>query len=40
MLAFEAGCEGYCEREADEVELQGGRVYLPLGARRDEPLRR
>ena len=22
----------YCEREVDEVELQGGRVYLHLGA--------
>jgi hypothetical protein len=37
VLAFEAGCEEYCEREVDEVELQGGRVYLHLGARRDEP---
>jgi hypothetical protein len=24
----------------DEVEWQGGRVYLHLGARRDDPLRR
>jgi hypothetical protein len=24
----------------DELELQGGRVYLHLGARRDEPPRR
>ena len=40
LLAFEAGCEEYCEREVDEVELQGGRVYLHLGARRDEPRRR
>ena len=32
VLAFEAGCEDYCEREVDEVELQGGRVYLHLGA--------
>ena len=40
VLAFEAGwCEEYCEREIDEVELQGGRVYLHLGARRDEPPR-
>jgi hypothetical protein len=37
ILAFEAGCEDYCEREVDELELQGGRVYLHLGARRDEP---
>jgi hypothetical protein len=39
VLAFEAGCEDYCEREVDELELQGGRVYLHLGARRDEPRR-
>jgi hypothetical protein len=39
VLAFEAGCEEYCEREVDEVEWQGG-VYLHLGARRDEPPRR
>jgi hypothetical protein len=26
--------EDYCEREVDEVERQGGRVYLHLGARR------
>jgi hypothetical protein len=25
LLAFEAGCEDYCEREVDEVEWQGGR---------------
>jgi hypothetical protein len=37
VLAFEAGCEEYCEREVDEVECQGGRVYLHLGARRDDP---
>jgi hypothetical protein len=36
VLAFEAGCEEYCEREIDEVEVQGGRVYLHLGARRDD----
>jgi hypothetical protein len=40
LLAFEAGCEDYCEREVDEVEWQGGRVYLHLGARRDDPSRR
>jgi hypothetical protein len=40
VLAFEAGCEDYCEREVDELELQGGRVYLHLEARRDEPPRR
>jgi hypothetical protein len=39
VLAFEAGCEEYCEREVDELELQGSRVYLHLGARRDEPRR-
>jgi hypothetical protein len=37
VLAFEAGCEEYCEREVDELQFQGGRVYLHLGARRDEP---
>jgi hypothetical protein len=45
LLAFEAGCQDYCEREVDELEvdeleLQGGRVYLHLGARREEPPRR
>ena len=40
LLAFEAGCEDYCERDVDEVEWQGGRVYLHLGARRDDPPRR
>ncbi len=39
LLAFEAGCEDYCEREVDEVEWQGGRVYLHLGVRRDDPPR-
>jgi hypothetical protein len=40
LLAFEAGCEDYCEREVDEeVEWQAGRVYLHLGARRDDPPR-
>jgi hypothetical protein len=28
LLAFEPGCQDYCEREVDELELQGGRVYL------------
>jgi hypothetical protein len=32
--------EDYCEREVDELELQGGRVYLHLGVRRDDPPRR
>jgi hypothetical protein len=36
VLAFEAGCEEYCEREVDEVERQGGRVCLHLGVRRDD----
>ena len=40
LLAFEAGCEDYCEREVDEVEWQGDRVYLHLGVRRDDPPRR
>jgi hypothetical protein len=29
--------EDYCEREVDDLELQGGRVYLHFGARRDDP---
>jgi hypothetical protein len=33
LPAMEPGCEEYCEREIDEVEWQGGRVYLHLGAR-------
>jgi hypothetical protein len=40
LLAFEAGCEEYCEREVDEVEWQAGRMYLHLGARRNDPPRR
>jgi len=40
VLAFEAGCEEYCEREIDEVEVQGGRVNLHLGIRRDDAERR
>jgi hypothetical protein len=36
VLAFEPGCQEYCEREVDDVEWQGGRIYLQLGARRDE----
>ena len=40
LLAFEAGCEGYRERDVDEIEWQGGRVYLQLGVRRDDPPRR
>jgi hypothetical protein len=39
VLALEASCEEYCEREVDEAEWQGGRVYLHLGARRDQPRR-
>jgi hypothetical protein len=27
-----AGSEEYCEREVDELELQGGRIYLHLEA--------
>jgi hypothetical protein len=40
LLAFEPGCEEYCEREVDEVEWLGGRVYLHLGVRRDNPAHR
>jgi hypothetical protein len=36
VLAFEAGREDYCERDVDEVEWQGRRAYLHLGARRDD----
>jgi hypothetical protein len=39
LLAFDAGCEDYCEREVDKVEWQGGRVYMHLGARQDNPRR-
>ena len=35
ILACEAGCQDFCEREVDELELQG-RVYLHLEARRDD----
>jgi hypothetical protein len=35
-VAFQAGREHDCEREADEVEWRGGRVYLHLGGRRDD----
>jgi hypothetical protein len=38
LLAFEASCEDYCERDVDEVEWQGGRVDLHLGARRGDSL--
>jgi hypothetical protein len=34
---MEPGCEQSCERELDEVEWQGGRVYIHLGAWRDVP---
>jgi hypothetical protein len=37
LLAMEPGCDQYCEREVDEVEVQGGRVYLHLGAWQDGP---
>ena len=40
LLAIEAGYKDYCEREVDELELQGGQVYLHLGVRRDERPRR
>ena len=40
LLSFEAGCEDYCEREVDEVEWHGDRVYLHLGVRRDDAPRR
>jgi hypothetical protein len=28
-------CEAYCEREVDDIEWMGHRVYLHLGLRRD-----
>jgi hypothetical protein len=37
LLAFEPGCDEYCEREVDEVQWQGGRVHLHLGIRLDDP---
>jgi hypothetical protein len=39
LLAFEAACEDYRKREIDEVEWQGGQVYLHLGARHNDPPR-
>jgi hypothetical protein len=36
LLAFEPGCEEYCEREIDDVEATARRVYLHLGVRRDD----
>jgi hypothetical protein len=36
VLAFEPSCEKYCEREVDEVQWQGDRIYLHLGVRRDD----
>jgi hypothetical protein len=42
LLAFEAGCEDYCEREVDEVEWQGGRctcISAPAGTTRREARR-
>ena len=42
LLAFEAGCEDYCERELDEVEWQGGRCICtsaPGGTARREARR-
>jgi hypothetical protein len=37
LQALEPGCEQYCEGDLDEVEWQGGRVYLHLSAWRDGP---
>jgi hypothetical protein len=37
-MAFEAGCEVYCEREVEEIEWEGGREYLhPWCATRQPP---
>jgi hypothetical protein len=37
VLAFEPGCEQYLEREIDEIEWLGDRVYLHLGVCHDDP---
>jgi hypothetical protein len=37
VLAFEPGCEQYLEREIDQIEWLGHRVYLHLGICRDHP---
>jgi hypothetical protein len=39
LLAFEAGCEDFCEHEVDEVEWQGDRVYLHLALGGEDPPR-
>ena len=36
LVALEPGCEEFCEREIEEAEWRGGRVYLHLGLRRDD----
>jgi len=36
VLAFEPGCEEYRQREVDDVEWLGHRVYLHLGVCRDD----
>jgi hypothetical protein len=36
VLAFEPGCEQYLEREIDQIEWLGHRVYLHLGVCRDD----
>jgi len=40
VLAFEPGCEQYFQREVDDVEWVGRRVYLHLGACLDDFLDR
>jgi hypothetical protein len=40
LLPLESGCEQYCGWVINEVEWQGRRVYLHLGARPDDPARR
>jgi hypothetical protein len=37
VLAFEPGCEQYLQREIDDIEWLGPRVYLHLGICRDDP---
>jgi hypothetical protein len=36
VLVFEPGCEEYHEREIDDVEWLGHRIYLHLGICRDD----
>jgi hypothetical protein len=37
VLAFEASCQDYCKGEINEIEWQGGHIYLCRAPRRDDP---